>query len=699
MAAELDIMVADGFQVLCNFETGCGFWTQDGVPPLRRWWPTAEHYLQAGKFLDLDLQEKIRTQLDPGIAKHLGRTCGPLRADWDEVKQARLRKALWEKFWAHAAARRCLLSIPQDTRIVFGSTVDPFFGIGADGYGQNVMGEELQSLRDFLLQYSSRRQMLISIADGIGEPFEPDTVHLDMTGICPESTSRSVANILGISPDAIEDLDLVFDDGFERRPVSDFSTAKEMETFLATVDDCKLEVRILQVAVVTLWNGTDDSYLARADVSHLSSTAASVTTRLESLLPLLSYKEFSPAVTFSVDGSQEEPLVELCMDSIRRAALEGADVIISGHYSFPDTCTPLMLPPSDVESPAVVAGIHSGLSAAELSDKINGLIWGAALGDAVGLSTEFMERCEATRIYPNPAQLSPASRHEDKHRKRWIQGDWTDDTDQMIILLDAIISGHGILSPLDFARALKRWRNSGFPELGDTSGLGVGQTVNSVLEHPVFEMAPHIAADVIWRQTGRTLAANGAIMRCAAAGIGCFWDERVVEYNAATSASVTHTDPRCVSSCVCIALLLSQVLSGHGTSTLDQRIELALSTGLRAVKHLKGQDADELLRYVSVAADGLQSLELASGGIGYTFKALGAGLWAFVHADDFKEAVQAITMEAGDADSNATVAGALMGARLGFSNLPKDWISEIPEPQAQWLQQRIHSCLAMLRLA
>ena len=64
--------------------------------------------------------------------------------------------------------------------------------------------------------------MLISIADGIGEPFEPDTVHHDMTGICPESTSRSVANILGISPDAIEDLDLVFDDGFERRPVSDF---------------------------------------------------------------------------------------------------------------------------------------------------------------------------------------------------------------------------------------------------------------------------------------------------------------------------------------------------------------------------------------------------------------------------------------------------------------------------------------------
>ena len=64
-----------------------------------------------------------------------------------------------------------------------------------------------------------------------------------------------------------------------------------------------------------------------------------------------------------------------------------------------------------------------------------------------------MDKAEAARFYPT--QLSPASRVEDKHRKRWAQGDWTDDTDQMVILLDAIVAGSGVLQEATFAKGLK----------------------------------------------------------------------------------------------------------------------------------------------------------------------------------------------------------------------------------------------------
>ena len=73
-------------------------------------------------------------------------------------------------------------------------------------------------------------------------------------------------------------------------------------------------------------------------------------------------------------------------------------------------------------------------------------------------------------------------------------------------------------------------------------------------------------------------------------------------------------------------------------------------------------------------------------------------MWAFMYSDDFRTALQAITMEAGDADSNATVAGALLGARLGFSQLPADWLQELPQLQTEWLQQKVSNCLAMLNL-
>eukprot|EP00438_Fugacium_kawagutii_P003368 Skav228249 [mRNA] locus=scaffold3112:219765:221879:+ [translate_table: standard] len=697
---ELDIVATPGFEILSNFERGYGFWTSEGVPPLRRWWPSAEHYFQAGKFNDFELQEKIRLEVDPGIAKHLGRTCSPLRPDWDRTKHARLKQALLEKFWAHPSARAVLQSIPESTRIVFGSAVDSFFGVGPDGHGQNIMGAELQNLRTFFSCYPRRRQVLVTVGD-IGEPFEPRSLYVDVTGVNPTDVLGLASVALGIAPDRVEDLDFVYDDGFERCSVSDFDSADRMEHFLAEQrEDFKLEVRVLNAGIITLWNGTDDSYLARADVSELSCTLVSIRKRLEALLPLLIYQEFNPRVTFSVDGSPEQLLSEHSMQILQKSATEGADVIVSGHYDIPtDTnqCRPLIQIPRDLEHPAVLP-VHSELSASELIDKIRGVIWGAALGDAVGLSTEFMEKSEAARAYPEPQGLSPASRIEDRHRKRWDPGDWTDDTDQMILLLDALIEGRGLLSTVGFAKALKRWRNSGFPELGDSSGLGVGQTVNAVLEHPAFLTAPDIAADVTWRQTGCSLAANGAIMRCAAAGLFCFWNERLVKYNAAASASVTHADPRCLSSCICIALLLANILVGHGISGADQRRELAVSIALQASHFLEGGDVDELLRYVDVALDGLEHLELSSGGIGYTYKPLGAAMWAFIHCDDFKAAVQAITMEAGDADSNATVAGALLGARLGFSQLPQDWLNELPQLQTEWLREKLQNCFQVMGL-
>jgi ADP-ribosylglycohydrolase len=55
--------------------------------------------------------------------------------------------------------------------------------------------------------------------------------------------------------------------------------------------------------------------------------------------------------------------------------------------------------------------------------------------------------------------------------------------------------------------------------------------------------------------------------------------------------------------------------------------------------------------------------------------ALGAGVWAVTHASSFAEGVQRIVHEGGDADTNAAVAGALLGARYGFSVIPSEWVT------------------------
>jgi ADP-ribosylglycohydrolase len=60
--------------------------------------------------------------------------------------------------------------------------------------------------------------------------------------------------------------------------------------------------------------------------------------------------------------------------------------------------------------------------------------------------------------------------------------------------------------------------------------------------------------------------------------------------------------------------------------------------------------------------------------MGYTLKTLGAAFWALRQAPTFAEGLHAVIMEGGDADTNAAVAGALLGARFGYDAIPVGWI-------------------------
>ena len=68
-------------------------------------------------------------------------------------------------------------------------------------------------------------------------------------------------------------------------------------------------------------------------------------------------------------------------------------------------------------------------------DKILGIIYGQALGDAVGLSTEFLQKNQVSHMYPEVARevdpkVMPFPDYEQTgHSVRWTRGDWTDDTD------------------------------------------------------------------------------------------------------------------------------------------------------------------------------------------------------------------------------------------------------------------------------
>lgn len=112
-------------------------------------WKSTEHYYQAMKFIDPKIQQHIADQTIPRLAADEGRrTDFPLRADWETVKDDVMRIALRAKF-SNPELRYLLLST-GDEKIVEDSPTDPYWGVGKDGSGKNMLGILLMELREQL---------------------------------------------------------------------------------------------------------------------------------------------------------------------------------------------------------------------------------------------------------------------------------------------------------------------------------------------------------------------------------------------------------------------------------------------------------------------------------------------------------------------------------------------------------------------
>lgn len=318
----------------------------------------------------------------------------------------------------------------------------------------------------------------------------------------------------------------------------------------------------------------------------------------------------------------------------------------------------------------------------DLENQIRGVIFGQAVGDALGLGTEFMSKGEVARHYPTGLHEFRQIR-QDGHRCRWEPGEWTDDTDQMLCILDSLLARKEV-DALDIARRFRAW--------ADDDGMGIGETVYKVLYSRTFLRDPHGAALKTWEDSGRRGAANGAVMRTSCLGIWEYPSAERVRANAEVVSRITHADPRCVGSCVAVCFAIRALLLG------DPELRALVEKLAESGSHYAPEVQDCLTR---VLISSLEDLDLDEGlnpgetnRIGYTLKALSAGFWALLHASSFEEGVSRVVHEGGDADTNAAVAGALLGARFGYDAIPERWAANLIN--AASLHHRVDRVLAFL---
>jgi len=152
----------------------------------------------------------------------------------------------------------------------------------------------------------------------------------------------------------------------------------------------------------------------------------------------------------------------------------------------------------------------------------------------------------------------------------------------------------------------------------------------------------------------------------------------------------THADPRCVASCVFVTSIIALMLKGETCN--DDLIERAYFMGNMELTTEK--EKQEFYQYCH--AKSLAELQLdMDNSIGYTLKCLGSGVFC-LRGDNFTKVINDLVMEGGDSDTNAAVAGALLGCKIGYSKLPQDWLNGLKEKA--WLDDKVDRLLGLLGL-
>lgn len=200
------------------------------------------------------------------------------------------------------------------------------------------------------------------------------------------------------------------------------------------------------------------------------------------------------------------------------------------------------------------------ISMDRLLDRLKGTIYGQAVGDALGLGTEGMTDEDMAWKYPNGIRHY-SDIFQDRHRKRWKIGDWTDDTDMMLGIANAVIKDKGF-NYTSIARNFKEW--------ADGEPMGIGETTYKVLSFGDYVDKPFDASKMLWEMSHQQSAANGGVMRTSIVGLF----PKAVEECAATICRLTHYDPRCVGSCVIVSLLIHSLVYGEEKLSYHQIVDI-----------------------------------------------------------------------------------------------------------------------------
>lgn len=323
-------------------------------------------------------------------------------------------------------------------------------------------------------------------------------------------------------------------------------------------------------------------------------------------------------------------------------------------------------------------------------DRALGALTGLAIGDALGMPTQTLPRETISASGGITGFRAAAPDHPLAHGLP--AGHVTDDTEQALLLADALIAGHGRIDPRRLADDLDRWeqdaRARGSADLLGPSTLAAIQAVRA-------GTAPELA--------GANGTTNGAAMRIAPVGVATAATDIGALVDAVEQAClVSHHTSIAIAGAAAVAAVVSAGVEGIGLATAVALGITAARAGVRRGRWVAGADVASRIAWCTELAgrkDAVVATDRVVMLIGTSLATQESVPAAFamllLHPDDPWAACCAAASLGGDTDTIAAMTGAMAGAVHGVGAFPEDAVATVRSVNDLDLERRVDALLAL----
>jgi ADP-ribosylglycohydrolase len=306
-------------------------------------------------------------------------------------------------------------------------------------------------------------------------------------------------------------------------------------------------------------------------------------------------------------------------------------------------------------------------------DRARAALYGLAIGDALGMPTQLLSPAQIARRFGRLTGFEPAGA-DHPIAAGLPAGHVTDDTEQALLLAEALLAGDGHVEPDGFAHALVAWEDrmrarGSLDLLGPSTRAAVAAVIAGT---PVDEAGRH----------GTT---NGAAMRVTPVGIAVpSSDLRNLVDRVEEASAVTHNTGVAIAGASAVATAVSAGVDGASSEEAAALAIAAAELGETRGNWVAGASIPRRIEFARSLADPgdpdgslVRIRELVGTSLATQESVPAAFGILAVFPDDPWAACLAAAGQGGDSDTIAAMAGAMAGAGSGMNGFPTDAVEVI----------------------